>query len=126
MSTEYLLTPLTDEDILRIAKHLHISRDHFIANFVVQTNGRMNYAGAPNARAHIKSAAACPFLRQGLCGINSVKPKACQEEKPVPLDARIPCAEWHKARIGWLTEEKEGEINIFPTCGEATFGGEIE
>ena len=25
-----------------------------------------------------------------------------------------------------VTEEKEGEINIFPTCGEATFGGEIE
>lgn len=102
MSTSSIRTPLTDADIVRIAKHLKIPINRFIQYFVVLTHGACHYEHAPSAMAHIKTDGPCPFLRQGLCGINDVKPKACSEEVPMPLDDKISCAEWHKSRIGWL------------------------
>ena len=102
ISTNTIHTPLTDDDILRIAKHLKVPLNEFVDRFVVRTN-KVRYAYAPNAHAHFKTNSACPFLRQGLCGINSVKPQACREEKPMQLSDTISCAAWHKARVGlWV------------------------
>jgi len=101
MSSSIISTPLTYDDITRIANHLRIPVDEFIQNFVVETQ-RTVYENAPNAQAHFKTEGPCPFLRQGLCGINKVKPQACRNEKPVALSDTFSCAEWHRLRLGWL------------------------
>lgn len=101
MSSGTLSTPLTLDDIARIAKHLRITIEDFIQYFVVATP-RMIYENAPAAKARFKTEGPCPFLRQGLCGIHSVKPQACREERPVALCEGVTCAMWHKARIGWI------------------------
>lgn len=102
MYNDAICTPLTLVDIQRISKHLKIQIENFVKMFVSVTRGVCKYEGVPNAMGHFKTHyRACPFLRQGLCGIHSVKPKACSEAKPYPL-GDIPCAEWHKVHLGWL------------------------
>ena len=105
MMNDGLRTPVTDEDIVRIADYLQIPIDNFVRDFIVRTHGRLHYENAPTAMAHIRALRVCPFLRQGLCGINSVKPKACQAEKPASLVPSLNCAEWHKLRLGWLSTQ---------------------
>ena len=100
MSNGTLSTPLTIEDIARIANHLRIPIEDFVHNFVKVTP-RAFYTNVPNAQACFKTTGPCPFLRGGLCGVNKVKPEACRDEKPMPF-GEITCAEWHKARVGWI------------------------
>jgi len=102
MRDERVYTPLTQGDITRIAKYLNMSEEEFIMRFVALSLGRMFYEGAPEAIGCLKGGGACPFLRQGLCGINPVKPKICKEYVPKALDAYITCAMWHKARLSWM------------------------
>jgi Fe-S-cluster containining protein len=99
VSNSVVSTPLTEEDIIRISKYFKTPIDIFRQNFVVYTKRKIGYASAPDAVAHIRSRSACPFLRQGLCGINHVKPKACREMKPLHLKG-ISCADWHRMRVG--------------------------
>jgi Fe-S-cluster containining protein len=98
---DLLFTPLTAEDIERIAAYFNIPLDKFIASFVVLNKGRRtrHYRSAPDAVGHLKYSGPCHFLRQGLCGINSVKPKACREMKPRRLKG-ITCAEWSRMQVG--------------------------
>lgn len=132
ISGEGLRTPLTPDDIIRIAHHLRMPTGDFIDSFVALTKGRMQYGGNPQAVGHFKQIGPCPFLRQGSCGIQSVKPQSCCDAKLIRIDSRVSCAEWHKARRGWTSvektekkkEPKEKEaIDIFPTCGEVVVGG---
>jgi Fe-S-cluster containining protein len=102
MTNSSLSTLLLDSDITTIANHLEIPHDQFITKFVILTNEKIRYEYLPNARAHIRAAAACPFLRQGQCRIHRVKPKACRDERPTALNDNISCAEWHKVRLGWM------------------------
>ena len=100
MSSSILSTPLTYDDIARIANHLKTPIESFVQNFVVATQQTI-YDGSPNAQAHFKTDGPCPFLRQGLCSINKVKPQACREQKLVHI-GEIPCSEWHRVRLGWM------------------------
>ena len=124
MSTSEIHTPLTDSDITRIAKYLQIPLDRFLNDFVVITRGRMRYDNTPNAIGHMRTTAACPFLRQGLCGINAVKPQACREEKPTALSDTISCSDWHKMRVGWLCSlpQEPKEVVIYAPTANAGVG----
>ena len=105
MSSSILSTPLTYDDIARIANHLSVPIGSFVQNFVVATQQTI-YDGSPNAQAHFKTEGPCPFLRQGLCGINKVKPQACRNEVPIALSDTLSCAEWHRLRLGWCYRDK--------------------
>jgi Fe-S-cluster containining protein len=126
ISNSELHTPLTNADIIRIAKYLKVPLERFVRDYVVLTLGRIIYNSAPGAIAHFKTLGPCPFLSSGLCAINEVKPQACSDAKPIHIDNRVSCAEWYKSRLGFkmTTEKKKDTIDIFPTCGEAIFGGE--
>jgi Fe-S-cluster containining protein len=103
MLSEGLGTPVTTLDIERIAKYFGIPVEKFRNEFIKLSKGRISYEDTPDAVGQIRGQICCPFLRQGRCGINSVKPKACKEYVPTPLDnGRISCADWHKARLGWM------------------------
>ena len=115
ISDDTLRTPLTNDDINRIAAHLKIPFDRFMREFVVSTRGKMQYDNAPNAIAHIKTLGPCPFLRSGLCVINKVKPQMCKDAKPVHINDTVSCAEWHKNRLGGATKIKDVVIHA-PTA----------
>ena len=103
MTNSTLSNPLTLDDIARMANYLHIPIDRFVQIFIRVTNG--GYEDAPDAVAHFKQKGVCPFLRQGSCGINKVKPQACRDEKPMPVSSglnTISCADWHRVRLGWI------------------------
>jgi Fe-S-cluster containining protein len=101
-SPSHRYTALTEVDIRAIAKHLRIPLERFREEYVVETPEALMYDHAPFARAHIKRlpSSPCPFLRSGLCGINSVKPEICRNAKPVPLMGDVTCAMWNKVRAG--------------------------
>jgi uncharacterized protein len=62
---------LTDEDIDRIAGHLGVARDAFVAAYL-ETN--------PEEGGHRTRAAPCPFLGEdGRCTIYAVRPRACRD-----------------------------------------------
>jgi Fe-S-cluster containining protein len=98
-----LATPVTSADIDRISKHLNVPVDQFIANFVVLNNGprKMLYEDAPDAVGHFKNERPyCLFLKEGLCKINSAKPRACRDQTPVHIGGGITCGEYHRVRAG--------------------------
>jgi Fe-S-cluster containining protein len=115
-----LHTPLTREDIVRIANHLQIPVSDFITRFMTLTNGNVRYIDAPLAIAHFKLT--CPFLRQGVCGVNNVKPQACRDLPVMPTVDGVTCSMWYKARLGLnlVTKDNEDkeEITIRPTTAE--------
>jgi Fe-S-cluster containining protein len=103
MLGEKLGTPVTQTDIEHIAKYFKIPIEKFTQEFITLSHGKIFYEDSPDAVGQIRGSVCCPFLRQGRCGINSVKPKACKEYVPQNFDnGRISCADWHKARLGWM------------------------
>jgi Fe-S-cluster containining protein len=100
-SKETPAVPLTNDDINRIAEYFKMPIDKFVNDFVALSHGRIRYGGASiDAIGHIKFAGACMFLRQGLCGIQDVKPYACRAQKPNSF-GDVTCRMWHKMRLGY-------------------------
>jgi Fe-S-cluster containining protein len=93
-------TPLTREDVTRIANYFRIPRQRFIDTYVVLTHGKIKYELSPTASAHLRFNRPCMFLRQGLCGIHSVKPEACSAAKPRPTAGDVTCKMWNQMRSG--------------------------
>lgn len=108
-------TPLTNDDINKIAAYLKIPLDRFMREFVVLTRGQKIYDGAPDAIAHLKTLGSCPFLRSGLCGINDVKPLACVEAKPVQF-GNVTCEMWYKQLAGLPQQEVKIIVTHAPTA----------
>jgi hypothetical protein len=91
-SESHPVTPLTDDDVIRIAKELEIPIYRFREEFVATT-----HAGRPIQ--HIKRLIGpCPFFTCGLCGIHDVKPIACKNRRPLKIQDGITCQMWERMR----------------------------
>src|SRR2546425_371953 len=61
---------LTEEDVDRIAAHLHLDRETFEERYVCRSEDRV--------RLSMSRTQACHFLRAGGCSIHGVKPLQCR------------------------------------------------
>lgn len=96
-------TPLTDEDIHRIAKHVNMPVEQFVEEYVTLNNRvrRVSYEDAPGAVGHFKrDTPVCVFLKDSRCEINSVKPRACKDMRPKHIGNGVACSDWFRVRVG--------------------------
>ncbi len=68
-------TPVTERDVERLAKYLHLSREKFLAEYTMQDKDETENGGRILRRTE---AAGCVFLDGSLCSVYEARPDNCQ------------------------------------------------
>lgn len=61
---------LSEEDVTRAAKFVHLSQEAFEAKYIYRTRHQRRFRKPPDKQ--------CPFLEGGGCGIHPAKPTQCR------------------------------------------------